>query len=92
MPPKGVGKNKKQGKSTIIKALPKVELAPTMATVTTSDAAVEEGPKPIYFWREYGDEWGFLSQWYESPFTTADKSIVFHTAEQYFPSHLSLEQ
>jgi len=43
---------------------------------TTSD-------QPIYFWREYGSEWAFLSQWYPSSFHAADKSITFVTAEQY---------
>lgn len=37
---------------------------------------------PIFFWREYGNEYGYLSQWYNSPFTTEDKSIMFGTAEQ----------
>lgn len=38
----------------------------------------------IYFWREYGHKYGFLSQWYESPFYAGeDKSIVYQTAEQY---------
>ncbi|KAG0649861.1 Riboflavin biosynthesis intermediates N-glycosidase [Hyphodiscus hymeniophilus] len=38
---------------------------------------------PIFFWREHGHEYGFLSQWYLSPFHAEDKSIVFQTAEQY---------
>jgi ribA/ribD-fused uncharacterized protein len=39
---------------------------------------------PIFFWREYGDEYGYLSQWYHSPFhTDDDSSVVYRTAEQY---------
>jgi hypothetical protein len=43
-------------------------------------AAPEEGA--VYFWREYGSEFAFLSQWYASPFHAEDKDIVFQTAEQ----------
>jgi len=37
---------------------------------------------PVFFWREYGSEWSFLSQWYDSPFHAEDESIVYKTAEQ----------
>jgi len=36
----------------------------------------------VYFWRKYGSEWGFLSQWYASPFHAEDKEVIFQTAEQ----------
>lgn len=41
---------------------------------------------PIFFWeggKTCRSEWKFLSQWYESPFHTGDKSIIYNTAEQY---------
>ncbi|KAH8594306.1 hypothetical protein B0O99DRAFT_490262, partial [Bisporella sp. PMI_857] len=37
----------------------------------------------VYFWREYGDNRDFLSQWYTSPFTAAEEGITYVTAEQY---------
>jgi len=37
----------------------------------------------IYLWGETHPTWGFLFQWYESPFHTDDKSIAYRTAEQY---------
>ena len=24
--------------------------------------------KPLFFWREFEEPWGFMSQWYDSPF------------------------
>ncbi|KAH8778135.1 hypothetical protein BGZ57DRAFT_758053 [Hyaloscypha finlandica] len=43
-----------------------------------------EDSSPIYFWREYGEIYGYLSQWYHSPFhTDNDSTIVYQTAEQY---------
>lgn len=36
---------------------------------------------PIYFWRESSTPYGFLSQWYPSPFTVS--GITYHTAEMY---------
>ncbi|KAK0104695.1 hypothetical protein ONS95_004968 [Cadophora gregata] len=38
---------------------------------------------PIYFWREYGSQHSYLSQWYPSPFTVSGTSITYTTAEQY---------
>jgi hypothetical protein len=34
---------------------------PKMATNTTSS-------EPLFFWREFEEPYGFLSQWYDSPF------------------------
>lgn len=50
---------------------------------SAGSATADEGTGPIFFWREYGHKYGFLSQWYESPFHAEDKSIVYQTAEQY---------
>lgn len=37
----------------------------TMASPTTMpDTSLD----PVYFWREYEEPYGFLSQWYDSPF------------------------
>lgn len=51
--------------------------------MSTSHPSTDPGTGPIFFWREYGSQWGFLSQWYESPFHTGSKDIIFQTAEQY---------
>jgi ribA/ribD-fused uncharacterized protein len=50
-----------------------------------SKPSAPEKEKPVFFWREYGDEGhGYLSQWYRSPFhNPTDPSIIFQTAEQY---------
>jgi len=46
-------------------------------------ASKEDGNDgPIWLWREAHPKWGWLSQWYESPFHTDDKSTVYRTAEQ----------
>ncbi|KAH9218399.1 hypothetical protein DL95DRAFT_275177, partial [Leptodontidium sp. 2 PMI_412] len=37
----------------------------------------------IYFWREYGSLYSYLSQWYPSPFTVPSSGITYRTAEQY---------
>jgi ribA/ribD-fused uncharacterized protein len=70
-------------------------MAPRKSSRTSAEATVTARPtaeaasecsadnKPVFFWREYGSEHGYLSQWYLSPFTTEDKSIVYQTAEQY---------
>lgn len=50
--------------------------------MATSSVKAEDS-SPIYFWREYGDEHGYLSQWYNSPFHTDDSTVVYQTAEQY---------
>lgn len=36
----------------------------------------------VYFWQEYGSEYGYMSQWYESPFYAEDKDTTFQNAEQ----------
>ncbi|PMD48603.1 hypothetical protein L207DRAFT_505637 [Hyaloscypha variabilis F] len=49
---------------------------------TTSVQA--EDSSPVYFWHEYGEEHGYLSQWYHSPFHTEnDPTVIYQTAEQY---------
>ncbi|KAH8808161.1 hypothetical protein F5884DRAFT_857704 [Xylogone sp. PMI_703] len=47
------------------------------------DTSKEEQEGPIYFWKPHGSEYGFLSQWHESPFQDADKAITYSSAEQY---------
>jgi ribA/ribD-fused uncharacterized protein len=60
-----------------------VRKSTAMSSIQSTDTTTDTGTGPIYFWREYGSKWGFLSQWYESPFHTSDKSITYQTAEQY---------
>jgi ribA/ribD-fused uncharacterized protein len=51
--------------------------------MATSSAKADVS-SPVFFWREYGDKYGFLSQWYNSPFYTDDDStVIYRTAEQY---------
>ena len=51
--------------------------------MATSSAKADVS-SPVFFWREYGDKYGFLSQWYHSPFHTDDDStVIYRTAEQY---------
>lgn len=56
-----------------------------MATAKTN-----AGGTPIYFWREIEHPYGFLSQWYLSPFSApshpnakSDEMVTFVTTEQY---------
>lgn len=50
--------------------------------MASSTAAPSEGKGAIFFWREYGSYYSFMSQWYASPFHAEDKDVVFQTAEQ----------
>lgn len=45
-------------------------------------SATEEGP--VYFWRPHED-WGFLGQWYESPFE--HEGVTYVTAEMWMMVH-----
>lgn len=58
-------------------------------TTTTTTAG-----GPIFFWREFEEPYGFLSQWYASTFTApAGKSssqMVFLTTEQYMMYHKAI--
>ncbi|KAG4441213.1 hypothetical protein IFR05_003331 [Cadophora sp. M221] len=57
-------------------------MAPSKRTATA--VAIEgERDSTIYFWREYGSPYGYLSQWYPSPFTVPSAGITYATAEQY---------
>ncbi|KAL8674068.1 MAG: hypothetical protein Q9168_001529 [Polycauliona sp. 1 TL-2023] len=39
---------------------------------------------PVYFFREYEEPFGFLSQWFDAPFTApTSKPMTFRTTEQY---------
>lgn len=49
---------------------------------TMADPVQEQQDGPIYFWKPNDPEYGFLSQWYESSFQDADKSITYSSAEQ----------
>jgi len=60
-------------------------IARKTATMASAPSSTSTNPKtgPIFFWREHSHEYGFLSQWYSSPFHGEDKTIVYQTAEQY---------
>lgn len=45
---------------------PTANLLAKMASSGTDQSTNALGP--VYFWREYEHPWGFLSQWYDSPF------------------------
>ena len=50
---------------------------------------------PIYFFREYEQPYGFLSQWYEASFTapspdSAEEPLTFRTTEQYMMYHKAI--
>ena len=47
----------------------------------------DEGP--VYFWKENDPEWGWLCQWYASPFHAEDEKIIYKHAEQYVLLHSS---
>ena len=49
-----------------------------MATSTTSG---EASMGPVLFWREFEEPYGFLSQWYESPFEV--DGVTYQTAEMW---------
>lgn len=57
-----------------------------VASSSTAIPSSNQEPKvdgPVFFWREYGDQNCYLSQWYASPFHTGDlKGIIYQTAEQ----------
>jgi predicted NAD-dependent protein-ADP-ribosyltransferase YbiA (DUF1768 family) len=36
-----------------------------MADSTAKD---DKSSGPLFFWREFEEPWGFMSQWYDSPF------------------------
>lgn len=52
---------------------------------TQSLSTAEEISGPIFFWREYEQPYGFLCQWYPSPFVAPQvhPTHVFGCAEQY---------
>ncbi|GAB1744695.1 hypothetical protein NU219Hw_g2234t1 [Hortaea werneckii] len=52
---------------------------------THSSSTAEEISGPIFFWREYEQPYGFLCQWYPSPFVAPQvhPTHVFGCAEQY---------
>ena len=50
---------------------------------------------PVYFFREYEHPYGFLSQWFEAPFTAPSgvpdtESMTFKTTEQYMMYHKAI--
>ncbi|KAH7330109.1 hypothetical protein BKA65DRAFT_508520 [Rhexocercosporidium sp. MPI-PUGE-AT-0058] len=51
--------------------------------VSTAASVEEHEDSSIYFWREYGSPYSYLSQWYPSPFTLSSTGITYATAEQY---------
>ncbi|CAK4034644.1 Hypothetical predicted protein [Lecanosticta acicola] len=44
-------------------------------------ADVQDSTGPLYFWREFEQPYGFLSQWYESPFEV--DGITYQSAEMW---------
>lgn len=69
-------KNKNSKRST--------EPQPTASRQAETDANSSE---PIFFWRPH-ESWGFLGQWYDSPFKDGD--TTFTCAEQYMMYHKAL--
>src|SRR3982074_3412041 len=47
----------------------------------------DEGP--VLFWKEDDPEWGWLCQWYASPFHAKDEKIIYKHAEQYAVTSLA---
>ncbi|KAL8823069.1 MAG: hypothetical protein Q9191_006206, partial [Dirinaria sp. TL-2023a] len=60
--------------------------SPTKAAAESKDppsteAGAETSILPsVFFWREYDEPYGFLSQWYDSPFTAPSLSSATATA------------
>lgn len=40
-----------------------------------------DSQSPIYFWREYDEPYGFLSQWYDCAFE--HEGVRYHSAEMW---------
>ncbi|KAK4697660.1 hypothetical protein P7C71_g438, partial [Lecanoromycetidae sp. Uapishka_2] len=60
-----------------------------MATSST----ISSSGGPIFFWREYEEPYGFLSQWYPSAFKARPKEAdekTFLTTEQYMMYHKAI--
>lgn len=36
--------------------------------MATSSTRANQSSEPLYFWREFEEPYGFMSQWYDSPF------------------------
>ena len=60
------------------------------AKTSLLDALIDAGS--VFFWREYDEPYGFLCQWWLSPFTDPDvhSTHVFNCAEQYMMYHKAL--
>ncbi len=71
-------------KTTKPKLARKKEKSMSSTSPSTTEPAVEDPiNKPVFFWREYGNANGYLSQWYLSPFADPSKpEVVYQTAEQ----------
>lgn len=46
------------------------------AAKASTEATAEPGTGAVFFWREYGHEYGFLSQWYESEWEHEGTSYI----------------
>ncbi|RMX73623.1 hypothetical protein D0869_13416 [Hortaea werneckii] len=57
----------------------------SLNSTQSSSSTAEEASGPIFFWREYEQPYGFLCQWYPSPFVAPQvhPTHVFGCAEQY---------
>lgn len=59
-----------------------------------ASATISPDGGPVFFWREFEEPYGFLSQWYPSPFTATASNgsqntseMTFLTTEQYMMYH-----
>jgi len=59
-----------------------------------ASATISPDGGPVFFWREFEEPYGFLSQWYPSPFTAPASNgsqntseMTFLTTEQYMMYH-----
>jgi predicted NAD-dependent protein-ADP-ribosyltransferase YbiA (DUF1768 family) len=49
-----------------------------MTNPTTTDTA---DSTPLFFWREFEEPYGFLSQWYDSPFVV--EGVIYASTEMW---------
>jgi hypothetical protein len=72
----------KRGASKDPKIQAAMEVTASHAAQSQKDEAPQSPPgSPVYFWRETHPNTGYLSQWYQCPFTDAE-GTVYKTAEQ----------
>ena len=52
-----------------------------MAASSTNQIQGDEALGPVFFWREFEEPYGFMSQWYESEFEV--DGVTYLTAEMW---------